>query len=125
MGLCRGAGRCAYPRLLPSAVNVALRAVEESTRSVAVYDIRYAKPLDTKLICEVAGRFSKIVTIEDGIIRGGVGESIAAHLCRMGSNAKVVTLGIDDRFVEHGKPAELYAECCYDSESLLKVLESL
>ena len=106
-------------------VNVALRAVEESTRSVAVYDIRYAKPLDTKLICEVAGRFSKIVTIEDGIIRGGVGESIAAHLCRMGSNAKVVTLGIDDRFVEHGKPAELYAECCYDSESLLKVLESL
>lgn len=106
-------------------VNVALRAAEESTRSVAVYDIRYAKPLDTKLICEVAGRFSKIVTIEDGIIRGGVGESIAAHLCRMGSNAKVVTLGIDDRFVEHGKPAELYAECCYDSESLLKVLESL
>ena len=106
-------------------VNVALRAVEESTRSVAVYDIRYAKPLDTKLICEVASRFSKIVTIEDGIIRGGVGESIAAHLCRMGSNAKVVTLGIDDRFVEHGKPAELYAECCYDSESLLKVLESL
>lgn len=106
-------------------VNVALRAAEESTRSVAVYDIRYAKPLDTKLIYEVAGRFSKIVTIEDGIIRGGVGESIAAHLCRMGSNAKVVTLGIDDRFVEHGKPAELYAECCYDSESLLKVLESL
>ena len=106
-------------------VNVALRAAEQTTRSVAVYDIRYAKPLDITLIEDIASRFSKIVTIEDGILRGGVGEAIAAHLCRTASTTTVTTLGIDDRFVEHGKPAELYAECGYDSKALLKVLESL
>ena len=54
-----------------------------------------------------------------------MGEAIAAHLGRTASTTTVTTLGIDDRFVEHGKPAELYAECGYDSKALLKVLESL
>ena len=97
----------------------------DARRSVAVYDLRYAKPLDVAMIEDVASRFDKIITIEDGVIRGGVGEAIAAHLCRIGSRAKVVTLGIDDRFVEHGKPAELYAECAYDEDALLRVIAEI
>ena len=72
-------------------VNVAMRAAERSTRSVAVYDMCYAKPLDTELIESNGPKFSRIITIEDGIVRGGVGEAIVAHLSRSGYTPKVVT----------------------------------
>ena len=105
--------------------NVAMRAAERSQRSVAVYDLRYAKPLDTKMLDDIALRFDKIITIEDGVIRGGVGESVAAYLARQGGNIKVVNLGIDDYFVEHGKPSELYAECGYDEKALLQTINNI
>ena len=105
--------------------NIAQRAIERTKRSVALYDIRYAKPLDTELIESIGKRFDRIITVEDGIIRGGVGEAIAAHLLRSGCNAKIVNLGIDDRFVEHGKPKQLYAECGYDEDGILKAIEEI
>lgn len=104
--------------------NVALRAAERSTRSVAVYDLRYAKPLDTRMLDEIGRQFKRIITIEDGTIRGGVGEAVAAHLARGGYNTRVTTLGIEDTFVEHGKPAELYHDCGYDEEALLNEIEN-
>lgn len=104
--------------------NVALRAAERSTRSVAVYDLRYVKPLDTRMLDEIGRQFKRVITIEDGAIRGGVGEAVAAHLARGGYNTRVTTLGIDDTFVEHGKPAELYHDCGYDEEALLRALDN-
>ena len=105
--------------------NVALRAAERSMRSVAVYDLRYVKPLDVAMLDEIGGRFSKVVTIEDGAVRGGVGEAVAAHYARGGKAIKVVNLGIGDDFIEHGKPAELYADCAYDEASLLAAIETI
>ena len=105
--------------------NVALGASERTSKSVAVYDMRYAKPLDTNLLDDVGRRFKHIITIEDGIIRGGVGEAIIAHLARRGYTPKVVTLGIDDCFVEHGKPAELYAESAYNEEALVRAIDAI
>lgn len=105
--------------------NVALRAAERSQRSVAVYDLRYAKPLDAALIEEIGAKYKRIITIEDGVIRGGVGESVVAMLANKGFAPKVVNLGIDDRFVEHGKPAELYCECGYDEEAVLQTINNI
>lgn len=105
--------------------NVALRAAERSRHSVAVYDLRYAKPLDEELLREVGRRFKRVITIEDGIIRGGVGEAIVAHLSREGYAPRVKNLGIENRFVEHGKPAELYADCGYDEDAVLEVVDVL
>jgi 1-deoxy-D-xylulose-5-phosphate synthase len=105
--------------------NVALRAAERSTRSVAVYDLRYIKPLDTEMLDHIGNRFSKVITIEDGAVRGGVGEAIAAYLSRQGYTPRVKNLGIGDTFVEHGKPAELYAECAYDDTALIKTIETI
>lgn len=104
-------------------VNVALRAAERSTRSVAVYDLRYAKPLDTRMLNDIGKRFKRVITIEDGAIRGGVGEAIAAHLMREGYTPRITNLGIDDSFVEHGKPAELYHDKAYDEEAVLRCIE--
>ncbi len=105
--------------------NVALRAAERTSKSVAVYDLRYIKPLDTEMLDYIGSRFSKIITIEDGAVRGGVGEAIAAYLSRQGYTPRVKNLGIGDTFVEHGKPAELYAECAYDEAALIKTIETI
>ncbi len=105
--------------------NVALCAAERSTRSVAVYDLRYIKPLDEEMLDAIGSRFGKVITIEDGAIRGGVGEAIAAYFTRHGYTPTVKNLGIGDTFIEHGKPAELYAECAYDEAALLKSIETI
>ena len=105
--------------------NVALRAAERTSKSVAVYDLRYIKPLDTEMLDYIGSRFSKVITIEDGAVRGGVGEAIAAYLSRQGYTPRVENLGIGDTFVEHGKPAELYAECAYDEAALIKTIETI
>lgn len=103
----------------------ALRAAEKSSRSVAVYSLRYVKPLDEELIESIGRRFDHIVTVEDGILRGGVGEAVIASLARKGLHPEVRMLGIDDKFVEHGTPAELYALCGYDEEGISAAIESL
>lgn len=105
--------------------NVALRAAERSERSVAVYDLRYVKPLDYRLLDEVAESYRHVITIEDGIIRGGVGETVAAYLMSRSATADIVNLGIDDCFVEHGTLKELYAECAYNEDALLKTIERI
>ena len=122
-GECLREGADAAVLAVGTMSGVALRAAERATKSVAVYDLRYVKPLDEELVLDVARRFKHIITIEDGILRGGVGETIAALIARNGLLPKISTLGIDDTFVHHGKPAELYADCGYDADALLKVIE--
>ncbi len=87
--------------------------------STAVYDMRFAKPLDEELIVDVAPKFKRIVTIEDGIIRGGAGEAVVKVLNDNNISTPVITLGIDDSFVEHGKVSELRHICGYDVEGIL------
>lgn len=103
--------------------NVALRAAERATKSVAVYDLRFAKPLDEELITNIGKRFKRVITIEDGVIRGGVGEAVAALLSKSGLHPEITTLGIGDNFVEQGTPEQLYAECGYDENALFELLK--
>ena len=86
---------------------------------VAVYDMRFVKPLDEQTILEVAPRVKRIVTLEDGALRGGVGEAVVKLLNDHSITTPVVTLGIKDEFVEHGTVAELRHLCGYDVEAIL------
>ena len=100
----------------------AARAIELAAQQgfdVAHYDLRFAKPLDEALLHEVAAKFKRVITVEDGVLRGGVGEAVSAFFNNNGYNVKCRTLGIDDRFVEQGTPSELYAECGYDADGVL------
>jgi 1-deoxy-D-xylulose-5-phosphate synthase len=63
-----------------------------------------------------------VITVEDGVLRGGVGEAVAAFFITNGYTVNTRSLGIDDRFVEQGTPAELYAECGYDTEGIFNAL---
>jgi 1-deoxy-D-xylulose-5-phosphate synthase len=102
----------------------AAQMAEAEGISVAVYDLRYAKPLDRELIENIGQRFNKIITVEDGVLRGGVGEAVTKIVTDSGSRAKITTLGIDDTFVEQGTPAELYNLCGYDAIGVLKAIKS-
>ncbi|MBR4995884.1 MAG: 1-deoxy-D-xylulose-5-phosphate synthase [Alistipes sp.] len=101
------------------------RVEAKGSATIAHYDIRFAKPLDEELLHTIGESFDKIITVEDGILRGGVGEAIVQYLNNDGSRAKVKCLGINDLFVEHGTPEELYALCGYDADGIEKQIEEL
>ncbi len=97
-------------------------AAEREGVSVAVYDLRYAKPLDSELIIEVGKQFDRIITVEDGVLRGGVGEAIIKLLSDNNIHKSIKNLGIADTFIEQGTPAELYSLCGYDAEGILRAI---
>ena len=67
--------------------------------SVAHYDLRFVKPLDEALLDEVGRKFRRVVTVEDGSLRGGVGEAVAAFFNGRGYDVRVQRLGIGDEWV--------------------------
>lgn len=103
------------------ALEAAVTAEQEGV-SVAVYDLRYAKPLDSELIIEVGKQFDRIITVEDGVLRGGVGEAIIKQLSDNNIHKSIKNLGIADTFIEQGTPAELYSLCGYDTEGILRAI---
>ncbi len=101
--------------------NIAKRAVEKCTEvNVALYDMRFLKPIDEELLHTVFKKFLKIITIEDGTIIGGLGSAIVEFMTDHNYQAKIVRLGIQDRFTEHGKQEQLYAENGFDEQSILR-----
>jgi 1-deoxy-D-xylulose-5-phosphate synthase len=99
----------------------ALRAAEELAKeglSIAVYDMRFVKPLDQTILSQVGKRFSNIITLEDGVVQGGFGSAILEWLNDNNFTTRVVRLGIPDKFIEHGTPKELYHECGIDAEGI-------
>ena len=101
----------------------AIEAVErENEISIAHYDMRFLKPLDTELLHEVASKFKYIVTIEDGVINGGFGSAVLEFMADNNYKLNVKRLGIKDTFVEHGTPEQLYNMLGLDAEGIAKSL---
>lgn len=91
----------------------------------AHYDMRFAKPLDEELLHEIAGRFHKIITVEDGTIVGGFGSAVLEFMAASNYTPEVKMLGIPDRIVEHGKPEELHRECEYDALAIANAVREM
>lgn len=99
--------------------NAAKKIVEElNNEDVALYDMRFLKPIDEELLHQVFQRFPKIITIEDGSITGGLGSAVLEFMADHNYRATVRRLGIPDRFVEHGTQQQLYASCGYDEKGI-------
>ena len=86
--------------------------------SVAHYDMRFVAPLDTEVLNFVFKNFKYIITVEDGILKGGFGSGVIEFMCDKGYNSEVRRLGIPDYFVEHGTQEELIRECGFDAEGI-------
>jgi 1-deoxy-D-xylulose-5-phosphate synthase len=91
----------------------------------AHYDIRFVKPLDEKMLHEVFSKFDKVITVEDGCVQGGMGSAVLEFMADNDYHSKVVRLGIPDRVIEHGEQKELWAECGYDSASIVKEVKKM
>lgn len=108
----------------------AVAALTEEGIAVAHYDLRFAKPLDTALLDRIASRgYRAVVTVEDGVIAGGVGSAVLEYfsdrgLLATGAVGQVVRLGLPDRFVEHGSVQELRALCGIDAASIAGRIKS-
>jgi len=83
-----------------------------------VVNMRWAKPLDTALLREVAARHEAIVTLEEGAVMGGAGSAVAEALNAAGITLPVLQLGLPDRFIEHGDPAKLLAAIGLDAPGI-------
>jgi len=106
-----------------TAGNMAAKAIdslEKENYSIAHYDMRFLKPLDEKLLKEIFTRHHKIITIEDGSIAGGLGSALLEYMADHNYQAEVKRLGIPDRFIEHGTQEELYRDCGYDEEGIMR-----
>ncbi len=97
--------------------NEALRAAEEC--SCAMYDMRFLKPIDETILKEVAEKFQRIVTVENGVKNGGLGSAVLEWMNDHGYHPEVIRLGMPDtEFVEHGTVAELHKIVGIDRESI-------
>ncbi len=110
----------------------AVAALAEEGMAVAHYDLRFAKPLDTAMLDRIASRgYRAVVTVEDGVVAGGVGGAVLEYFSDNGllgggcGVESVVRLGLPDRFVEHGAVGQLRALCGIDSESIARQVKSL
>ena len=90
---------------------------------IAHYDMRFLKPIDEEILHEVCKNFKKVVTVEDGVISGGLGSAVLEFFADHGYQVEVKRIGIPNRFVMHGTVAELYQQCGMDAESIAKELE--
>lgn len=103
----------------------AVEVLKEEGIKADIYDMIWLKPLDTTLLEEIGKRYRYVVTVEDGILNGGFGQTVGMALANAGSSAKTVNLGIGDRWVYHATPAQLYAECGIDAASIADTIRKL
>lgn len=87
-------------------------------KTIAHYDFAFVKPLDEKLLHGIFKDFEKIITIEDGVIKGGFGSAILEFSAQYNYASTIKTLGIPDEFIEHGTVEELQRFCKIDIASL-------
>ena len=90
--------------------------------NVAHYDMRWLKPMDEEILHEVGRKYKTIVTAEDGMIAGGLGSAVLEWMADHGYTPRVIRLGVNDQFVEHGSTKELYHMLKLDKEGLCESL---
>ena len=97
---------------------------ENGELKIGLYDLKFLKPMDNELLHEIGKRYSKIYTIEDGTIIGGVGSAVEEWMMDNGYQPKIVRLGLPDEFVEHGSQAELVGMLELDEMGIYKRMKN-
>ncbi len=106
-----------------SMTNYAVKAAErldDEGISVEVINMRFAKPLDTEIIDTVVKRHTKIITLEENTLSGGLGSGILEYMAEKGYKNDVLRIGLPDSFVEHGTQAELHHLLGIDPEGIVE-----
>lgn len=103
----------------------AAATLESEGISVGVYDMRFVKPLDTTLFDQIAERYDRVITLEDGCLEGGFGSAVLEYYSAKGGKTPAVKrLGIPDRFIPHGTIPQLQQECGIDTASIIAAIKA-
>jgi 1-deoxy-D-xylulose-5-phosphate synthase len=105
--------------------NIARQAVEKAKLSgvnAAHYDMIFLKPIDTDLLHEIGRNYRRVITVENGVIHGGLGTAVMEFMSENGYTPKIKRIGIPDGFIPHGTIPELYRLCGMDADSILREL---
>jgi 1-deoxy-D-xylulose-5-phosphate synthase len=113
-------------------VQKALEAADllaEHGLEVTVADARFAKPIDAALVTRLAAEHELLVTVEEGVLAGGFGTAVWETLeeaapAAAGAQARILRVGLPDRYVTHGKPALLHAEVGYTGKAIAQRIEA-
>ncbi|MDR0988673.1 MAG: 1-deoxy-D-xylulose-5-phosphate synthase [Prevotellaceae bacterium] len=94
------------------------RAEETTGLHIAHYDLRFLKPLDEEMLHEIGRSFARVVTVEDGVIQGGMGSAVLEFMAYHGYTPTLRRIGVPDKFIEHGTIDQLYHLCGMDEEGI-------
>ncbi|MCL2298478.1 MAG: 1-deoxy-D-xylulose-5-phosphate synthase [Proteobacteria bacterium] len=95
-----------------------------ATLDATVANMRFVKPLDAALIEELAHTHDGLVTLEENVVMGGAGTAVAEYLTHAGIVKPILHLGLPDRFIEHGAPEELLAQCGLDAAGIIRQVQA-
>lgn len=110
--------------------NIARIAIEEwescnEGKSIALYDMRFLKPIDKKLLDAAGTGFKHIITIENGSMIGGLGSAVTEYMNLKGYSAQVHVMGLPDQFVEHGAMPLLLKKCKLDKNAVISLINKI
>ena len=107
------------------AENAIIAWEKESGKTAALYDMRFLKPIDTSILREVANKYSRIITIENGTVTGGLGTAVVEYMADNGYSPVIRRMGLPDRFIEHGSTPQLLHLCHIDEDAIISTLSEL
>ena len=114
----KGIALLAFGSLVPAS----LAAGEELDATVV--NMRFVKPIDTEMIVELAGNHSLLVSVEENVVIGGAGSEIARVLTKHGLNVPLLSLGLPDRFIDHGEQGQLLADLGLDKDGIVRTVRA-
>jgi 1-deoxy-D-xylulose-5-phosphate synthase len=91
---------------------------------VTVADARFAKPIDAGLVAQLAAEHELLVTVEEGVLAGGFGSAVWETLSDAGLSARILRVGLPDRYVTHGAPRLLHEEVGFTGERIAERIEA-
>ena len=92
---------------------------------VDVFDMVWLKPIDENLISKIASSYENIITVEDGVIKGGFGSTVSDFINTLPFTPRITSLGIPDKWIMHGNIPQLQAECGFDAEGIVRTVKIL
>ena len=105
---------------IAASVSEAVSRVRSQGIDAAHYDAIFLKPIDDRMMQNVANAGKPVITVEDGTIEGGLGTAVSDWLRQHGVDLPVIKIGIPDRFIYHGTVQELYRQCGLDVDAMTR-----
>ncbi|NQX99562.1 MAG: 1-deoxy-D-xylulose-5-phosphate synthase [Flavobacteriaceae bacterium] len=123
-GICLKDGEGLAILSVGTIANHVIKALEEFP-DIAHFDMRFVKPLDEPLLHAICKKYATIVTVEEGVKKGGFGTAVLEFTAHHQYSVSIKVLGIEDVFTEHGTVEELHKTNGIDAVSIAKNIRSV